>query len=117
MTRSDVAQFAASGRVEEIVEFGLAKPALCYRLDKNEGVDTVRAVFEDNCLNISVPIADAEEWIRSETVGIESAQPTGDNNFLQILVEKDFACLEKRSGEDDLDTFTNPNAESLAVKC
>jgi hypothetical protein len=28
---------------------------------------------------------------------------------LQILVEKDFACLTPRKGEDDGDAFPNPN--------
>ncbi|MBC7898864.1 MAG: hypothetical protein H7070_02325 [Saprospiraceae bacterium] len=117
LTKSDIAQFAASGKVEEIVEFGFAKPTLSYRLDKTEDVATVSASFKYNCLKISIPIADADEWIESESVGIESAQPIGDNNVLRILIEKDFACLEKRAGEDDSDTFKNPLAESKTEKC
>ena len=110
LTKSDIAQFADAGKVEEIVEFGFAKPALSYRLDKTEESDTIGASFEDNCLKISIPIIAAEKWVKSERVGIESAQPIGDNNFLRILIEKDFACLEKRAGEEDSDTFTNSNA-------
>lgn len=117
LTKSDIAQFAAAGKVEEVVEFGLAKPALSYRLDKTEEADTVSASFEDNCLKISIPAPDAEEWVKSERVGIESAQLIGDNNVLRILIEKDFACLEIRAGEDDFDTFKNPLAESKTEKC
>ena len=110
LTKSDIAQFGAAGKVEEIVEFGFAKLALCYRLDKTEKGEAISAGFEDNCLSISVPLVEAEEWIKSERVGIESAQPIGDNNVLRILIEKDFACLDKRVGDEDSDTFTNPNA-------
>lgn len=117
LTKSDIAQFAAAGKVEEIVEFGLAKPAFSYRLDKTEEVDVVCTSFEDNCLKISIPAAHADEWISSDSVGIESAQSIGDNNVLRILIEKDFACLEKRAGEDDSDTFKNPHAESKTEKC
>lgn len=117
LTKSDIAQFAASGRVEEILEFGFAKPAFCYRLDKTAEADTVSASFEDNCLKISIPVVDAEEWVKSERVGIESAQPAGDNNVLRILIEKDFACLDNRAGDEDSDTFTNPNAADKTEKC
>ena len=117
LTKSDIAQFAAAGKVEETVEFGLAKPALSYQLVKTEKVATVSANFDKNCLKISIPRIAAEEWISSESVGLESAQSIGDNNVLRILVEKDFACLEKRAGEEDSDTFTNPHAEITTEKC
>ncbi|MGH8167708.1 MAG: DUF7009 family protein [Woeseiaceae bacterium] len=35
------------------------------------------------------------------------AQPL-DGDELSILVEKDFACLAPREGEDDSDKFPNP---------
>ncbi len=117
LTKSDIAQFAAGGKIEEIVEFGIAMPSLSYRLEKNGEADTVSASFEDNCLKISVPKTAAEEWVNSERVGIESAQPISDNNVLRILVEKDFACLDKRAGDEDSDTFTNPNAADKTEKC
>jgi len=33
---------------------------------------------------------------------------------LALLIEKDFQCLAPRDGEQDLDTFPNPAAESGA---
>ena len=114
LTKSDIAQFAATGSVEEMVEFGFTKPALCYRLDRMTDEYTTRARFEDDCLSISVPAADAKNWIKSEQVGIEATQPIGDNRVLRILVEKDFACLAERVNEEDSDAFTNPHATNIA---
>jgi len=49
----------------------------------------------------------AHRWASSEEVGMEASQPVGENPPLQILIEKDFACL---SGDDaqNVDTFPNP---------
>ena len=109
LTRSEIAQFADTGSVEERVEFGFTKPALFYRLDRTDDGNGARANFEDQCLSVSIPAADAEKWIESEQVGIEGMQPIGINQVLRILVEKDFACLAERVNEDDSDAFTNPN--------
>lgn len=113
LTKSDIAQFADTGSVEERVDFGFAKPALSYRLDRMTDDDMTRARFEDDCLSISIPAAAAESWIKSEQVSIEAAQPIGENKVLRILVEKDFACLAERVNEDDSDAFTNPIRQTL----
>lgn len=114
LTKSDIAQFAATGSVEEKVDFGFAKSALYYRLNRTEDDDTTRARFEDDCLTISISAADAENWIESEQVGIEATQPIGNEKVLRILVEKDFACLAERVNEDDSDAFTHPNKANIA---
>ena len=108
LTKSEVAQFGETGKVEEIVEFGGAEPGLGYRLYTTTDNETMRAKFENNCLYIAVPLRDAENWINSGQVGIETEQPLGDDKSLRILVEKDFACLEPQQGEDDMDPFPPP---------
>lgn len=115
LTKSEAAQFEKTGKVEEIVEFGVAKPGLGYRLHTSADDETMRAKFEDNCLCVSVPIRDAENWINSEQVGIETVQPLGDARSLRIMVEKDFACFtDDRADEDETGSFLNPFA---AGKC
>jgi hypothetical protein len=42
-------------------------------------------------------------------VGFEAEQSTGGSERLRILVEKDWACLTARDGEEDVDAFPNPN--------
>ena len=98
LTKTEIVQFADTGRVEEIVEFGFSQTALSYHLYTTTDAEVIRAKFEDNCLYVSVPKRDAENWINSEKVGIEAGQPLGDNRYLRILLEKDFAvrfCTQK----------------------
>jgi hypothetical protein len=47
-------------------------------------------------------------WAATDLVGIEAEQTVGGGNSLQILIEKDFKCLEPRDGGDDADTFDHP---------
>ena len=42
-------------------------------------------------------------------MGIAAEQPVADGVVLRVLVEKDFACLTVREGEDDEDAFPNPH--------
>jgi hypothetical protein len=44
----------------------------------------------------------------SDKVGIAESISLGELGSLALLIEKDFACLD-RSDEDNKDTFANPN--------
>ena len=51
-------------------------------------------------------------WVADEyQVGIRESLPTANLN-LELLIEKDFECLEPRSGEDQSNRFVNPKALS-----
>ncbi len=61
-------------------------------------------------LRVEVPADRARAWAGDETeVGLygEEAHAVGP---LAVLIEKDFTCLAPRAGEEELDTFPNPNA-------
>jgi hypothetical protein len=51
-------------------------------------------------------------WAASEQVSIEGEQTLDDGEKLSILVEKDFACLAPRPGEDESDMYANPDVDS-----
>jgi hypothetical protein len=55
----------------------------------------------------------AADWAAGDDVGIEAMQPAGNDGALQILVEKDFACLNGPP-EQNVDTFPNP---LVGTKC
>ncbi len=112
LTKSEVERLGETGSVGEMVEFGSAFPVFRYELNKSSNDTSIKAGFEDNCLYISVPVGDVENWIRSEEIGLEVMYPIGDNKFLRILVEKDFACLKPRDSEDESDAFANPLAQA-----
>jgi hypothetical protein len=107
LTQGEVVQLASDGRVENAASFGSGD--LRYAVSAVPGVGQVTADFLDNTITILVPANMVAEWARSETVGIESSQSAG-NGELHILIEKDFACLKPRVGDDDTDSFANPLA-------
>jgi len=111
LSQTDVTKLAETGVVEETVQIGPEiTDALSYRLVRSKAVGTTRAQFEQNCLIVLVPSDQADQWSSSEQVGIEASQRTGNGGELSILIEKDFACLTPRTGDDDKDAFPNPSA-------
>ena len=110
LTQSEVAGFAVNGRVEEAIEFGIEpQRRFIYALEITNDAETVSASFENSRITVFVPKARAEEWTQTGRVGIESEQPIGDGKILRLLIEKDFACLEPRAGEDETDAFPHPS--------
>jgi len=111
LSQTDVTKLAETGVVEETVQIGPEiTNALSYRLVRSQAVDTTKAQFEQNCLIVLVPSDQADQWSTSEEVGIEASQQTSNGGELSILIEKDFACLTPRTGDDDKDAFPNPSA-------
>ncbi len=102
LTQSEVQLFHESGKVAATIHFG--DNQLVYALEKAD-CQALSASYNQNKICILVPTAMANTWATTEQVGMET---DGD---LKILVEKDFQCLVDR-GEDDTDTFPNPNAKN-----
>ncbi|MDQ4123525.1 MAG: hypothetical protein M3209_18975 [Acidobacteriota bacterium] len=113
LTQPEVAAFAATGKVEEAIEFGLTDDKkLIYKIEKAEA-SSVRAEFEDGVITILVPTAQAENWTSTSEIGIKAEQDLGGEKTLKILIEKDFACLEAREGEEDNDAFPHPEQRKV----
>jgi hypothetical protein len=112
LTQSEVARFGEVGRVEETIEFG-AKPGqqMIYAIETAD-VENVGAAFENNRLSVLVPQVQAEKWVNSNQTGIEGEQTVDGDKRLRILIEKDFACLDARLGEDDADAFPHPEVKT-----
>jgi len=105
LTRSEVGEFVTAGRFTETV--GLAPEALIYSIEKTDS-DKVTARFADSKLTVSLPVSTAEEWANGEQIGVEGKQRIDNNNELHIIIEKDFACLTPRGGEDITDHYPHP---------
>ncbi|MDQ3711014.1 MAG: hypothetical protein M3388_02150 [Acidobacteriota bacterium] len=109
LTKSEVAEIDAGGAVEEAVEFGGEPPQrLIYALAATDDLENPTAVFDAGRITVFIPKAQAGEWSRTNQIGIEAEKPLGGGRSLRILIEKDFACLEPRAGEEDADTFAHP---------
>ena len=110
LTRREVQQLVETGTVEEKIEFGLkGGEALVYALAVDADKHIFRAALENNKITIFVPHKEVLEWAETEKVGLETEQSIGDGKSLRILIEKDFACLAPRRGEDESDNFPHPS--------
>ena len=107
LTRAEVDRLRSGGRVEERVCFGPTS-SLTYSIERQDVRDT-RAELEGLAVRVVAPNAVVDAWATSEAVGFDADQRIGDGDVLRILVEKDWNCLTSRPGEEDVDTFPNPN--------
>lgn len=110
VTRSELDEIAATGVVRDRIEFG-GGARLDYVLMADPVAEAPAARLADGVITISVPRATVRDWARSEMVSIRAEQPVDDGESLGILVEKDFACLKPREGEDESDMFEHPAPE------
>lgn len=110
LSRGEVNELAERGEVREAIAFGAAAAErLGYAIVTSEEATGTSARLTGGSVEVLVPRALAREWAASETVGFETEQAIGEGLSLHILVEKDFACLTPRKGEDDTDAFPNPH--------
>jgi hypothetical protein len=108
LTQSEVHALAEQGTVEDRVRFG-AGAALTYRLKRDPGAASISARYADGAVEVRLPERAALGWCSSNEVTLQGAQPAAPDAELRIVVEKDFACLTVREGEDESDNFPNPN--------
>lgn len=107
LTRVEVDQVQRSGRVDATINFP-GGVRLDYSLESLAASQSVEARFADNGIVVSVPEPRVRQWASTDEVSIAAKQLLDQNNALAILVEKDFACLAPRAGEDDSDMFPHP---------
>ena len=69
------------------------------------------AFFSDNEITIRLPETMVLAWATTDQVSMQGEQVLDDGSKLQILVEKDFACLAPHDGEDESDMFAHPDAD------
>ncbi|HVN45193.1 MAG TPA: hypothetical protein VMT66_08055 [Steroidobacteraceae bacterium] len=108
LTRGEIRALLDAGSVEERVPFAPGV-RLVYRLRRDAAARDIGASFRDGVLEISVPEGAAREWCTSELVSLAHDQPLEEGS-LRITLEKDFACLAPRAGEDESDNFPHPQA-------
>lgn len=110
LTQSEVQRLGTGVRVEETISFS-PDQHLVYAIETSTE-RAMRASFDAGEVRVVVPRDMARAWAEGDEVSLEATQPIGAGASLAILVEKDFACLKPRSGEDDADAFPHPAARS-----
>ena len=111
LSKGEVSRIGEGGRIEETIQFGRGDEGrLVYALIASHEAENVSARLSRNEILVTVPAKAASEWANSSAISLAAKQAVGSGEELDILVEKDFACLQPRSGEDDSDAFPNPTA-------
>ena len=112
VSRSEVARLLQRDRLEETIHFAPeANARLTYALEQQSSLAAPTVRYTDNTVTILIPADQAYTWCVTDQVGIAGNISLGSLGSLDLLIEKDFACLD-RNDEDNQDTFANPNAST-----
>jgi hypothetical protein len=109
LTRSEVETLRDAGIVAAKTAFPGGR-TFQYRVESSPASVNPAAFFSDNAVTVRLPETTVLAWATSEQVSLPGEQTLDDGDTLQILVEKDFACLAPREGEDESDSYPHPDA-------
>lgn len=109
LTQSEVELVRADGLVRGRVPFS-GSYSFDYVLESSPATVKPEAHMSNNVLTVRIPETDINAWADSEEVSISARQILDGGDHLSILVEKDFACLAPREGEDEADMYPHPKA-------
>lgn len=101
--KSDLGRLKQAGTVSETVNFG-QQTAFGFALKIDRQTNAITATYHQGTITVSLPQAQAEQWMTSNQVGLETTAELTNGEQLHLLVEKDFPCID-RDNEDKSDTF------------
>jgi hypothetical protein len=104
---SDMARLLEHGRIEESVRFASQEDAkLTYALEHAATAPEISLRYHPQEITVTLSTGSARQWAEGEQVGVYGSFDVGPDQ-LQLLVEKDFACLDRRDADKE-DAFPNP---------
>jgi hypothetical protein len=108
LLRPEVARLIETGLIEETIYFAPSdQSAFTYALATDSDLVNTQLRYEPSKIVIVVPKGAATSWAETEQVGIYAAVKIEKHGSLDLIVEKDFACLDLSDAENK-DTFLNP---------
>ena len=116
LTQGEVRALGESGQVEERTEFP-GGTTLLYRVRVDDTKSNELSIsYGNNLIEVQVPARLAAQWCTSEQVTL-SATAALAAGALEVVLEKDFACLTPRAGEDESDHFPHPGSATPRGRC
>lgn len=116
LTQGEIRALADTGQVQERTDFP-GGGQLIYRLSSDERITDISAAYSENIIEFKVPSALAQRWCSTDLVTLSAAPRAGADGGVQLILEKDYACLVPRSGEDESDQFPHPRAAQGQREC
>ena len=114
VSRSELGRFLTGECIEETIHFSSEPDAkLTYRLETAADHVATRVNYRSGEVAVLLSKNHVKTWSDPSQVGIYTSVDIGLKGSLDLVVEKDFACLDK-SDEDNLDTFANPHADAIS---
>ena len=106
----EVYAFKKNGGISELIQLS-SEPAghLCFRLQVSD-CPSLNVHHSGNTITVEVPRLLATDWTDTALVGFNGDVELANNSRLQVLVEKDFRCLDG-SDEENEGTYPNPAAQ------
>ena len=108
LAQGEMHALAEQGEVTDRVSFP-GGTALGYRVRIDKNNQEISATYRDNLIEILIPQALAGRWCATELVTLSATETIGSGE-LRIVLEKDWACLAPREGEDESDNFPHPRS-------
>ena len=116
LTRTEVDTLRDDGMVKARAAFPEGRE-LRYEVESSPASVKPGAFLSNTTVTVRLPESAVKAWADSEQVSISSEVQYTNGGELTILVEKDFACLAPREGEDESDMFPHPQAATDKGAC
>jgi hypothetical protein len=113
VSRSEVDRLVAGTSLQETIRFAPGpESTLTYRLAVASSDSPINVRYSQQRIEVVLQEDQVQALSQDSHVGIYSSLDIGSGELLELIIEKDFACLD-RSDEDNTDTFPNPHAGAL----
>jgi hypothetical protein len=113
ISRSEVDRLFHRERLEETIHFAPQGDAkLTYALEQTSSVSVPTVRYTEAEVAVLIPSGLANTWCSTDLVGIAERISLGTFGTLELVIEKDFACLDRNEKENQ-DTFANPHAGAV----
>lgn len=106
LTKKEVASLTTSWTLQEKTPFG--EKNFFYALQVVQDGDQLSADFNDGRITLFIPVSLVNNLAQTDLVGVETTLFLPRGESLNLLVEKDFKCLDEPS-TDQSDMYDNPN--------
>jgi len=111
LDRRDMAGLVQEGRVEDVLRFGPGA-RFSYAVEAAPAPPgKPLASYAEGRLIVRIDPEDVRAWSASDRVGFDHVQAV-EGGSIRVVVEKDFACLDRAAGHesDDAHAFPTPSA-------
>lgn len=110
--RSELDKLVRDGRIEETIWLAPEENGRqTWAMEHSTSVKSASLRFAPPEIAAVFPTSEVERWAGGEEVGIYASIDLGPRGVLELIVEKDFACMHG-SAEENRDAFPNPHAHA-----